>query len=170
VIKFRWLALPAEQREGIKNYIATVVIKVRLNATHLLGSYPLTALSSLRAADVRRRGYVSQRPVLHQQAEHHSGWRAEARVAATVANLCAGPGGCGQELRDAVRELHAHPEGARAACAAAYGALTCPPSAQLLSEEVFDFSRGELTQAKTKELKQSLNTCAHPSQHCAHRR
>ena len=30
--------------------------------------------------------------------------------------------------------------------------------AQLLSEEVFDFSRGELTQAKTKELKQSLNT------------
>ena len=28
---------------------------------------------------------------------------------------------------------------------------------QLLSEEVFDFSRGELTQAKIKELKQSLN-------------
>ena len=28
---------------------------------------------------------------------------------------------------------------------------------KLLSEEVFDFSRGELTQAKTKELKSSLN-------------
>lgn len=28
---------------------------------------------------------------------------------------------------------------------------------KLLSEEVFDFSRGELTQAKTKELKTSLN-------------
>jgi len=28
---------------------------------------------------------------------------------------------------------------------------------QLLSEEVFDFSRGELTQSKIKELKNSLN-------------
>jgi hypothetical protein len=28
---------------------------------------------------------------------------------------------------------------------------------QLLSEEVFDFSRGELTQLKIKELKNSLN-------------
>jgi Exportin 1-like protein len=28
---------------------------------------------------------------------------------------------------------------------------------KLLSEEVFDFARGELTQAKTKELKTSLN-------------
>jgi hypothetical protein len=28
VIKYRWMALPTEQREGIKNYIATVVIKV----------------------------------------------------------------------------------------------------------------------------------------------
>lgn len=28
---------------------------------------------------------------------------------------------------------------------------------RLLSEEVFDFSRGEMTQAKTKELKSSLN-------------
>ncbi|KAK9162058.1 hypothetical protein Syun_002960 [Stephania yunnanensis] len=30
---------------------------------------------------------------------------------------------------------------------------------QLLSEEVFDFSRGEMTQQKIKELKQSLNRC-----------
>jgi len=29
VIKYRWMALPAEQREGIKNYVATVVIKAR---------------------------------------------------------------------------------------------------------------------------------------------
>jgi hypothetical protein len=28
---------------------------------------------------------------------------------------------------------------------------------QLLSEEVFDFSRGEMTQQKIKDLKQSLN-------------
>ncbi len=29
VIKYRWMALPQEQREGIKNYVATVVIKAR---------------------------------------------------------------------------------------------------------------------------------------------
>ena len=29
VIKYRWMSLPAEQREGIKNYIASVVIKAR---------------------------------------------------------------------------------------------------------------------------------------------
>ena len=29
VIKYRWNALPAEQREGIKNYISQVVIKAR---------------------------------------------------------------------------------------------------------------------------------------------
>jgi hypothetical protein len=29
VIKYRWLVLPQEQREGIKNFIATVVIKAR---------------------------------------------------------------------------------------------------------------------------------------------
>lgn len=29
VIKYRWNALPADQREGMKNYIASVVIKAR---------------------------------------------------------------------------------------------------------------------------------------------
>jgi hypothetical protein len=32
VIKYRWMALPQEQREGIKNYVATVVIKARARA------------------------------------------------------------------------------------------------------------------------------------------
>ncbi len=35
--------------------------------------------------------------------------------------------------------------------------LTESGETQLLSEEVFDFSRGELTQSKIKELKNSLN-------------
>ncbi|CAL5186263.1 unnamed protein product [Lathyrus oleraceus] len=34
----------------------------------------------------------------------------------------------------------------------------CMAILKLLSEEVFDFSRGEMTQQKIKELKQSLNT------------
>ncbi|XP_021833200.1 protein EXPORTIN 1A-like [Prunus avium] len=33
----------------------------------------------------------------------------------------------------------------------------CMAILKLLSEEVFDFSRGEMTQLKIKELKQSLN-------------
>lgn len=31
VIKFRWAALPAEQREGIKNYISNLIIKYSTN-------------------------------------------------------------------------------------------------------------------------------------------
>lgn len=38
--------------------------------------------------------------------------------------------------------------------------LTQNDELQLLSEEVFDFSRGELTQSKIKELKNSLNRYA----------
>jgi hypothetical protein len=34
---------------------------------------------------------------------------------------------------------------------------------QLLSEEIFDFSRGEMTQQKIKELKGSLNRYRFPS-------
>jgi hypothetical protein len=36
VIKYRWLALPTEQREGIKNFIATIVIKARSAAPSLV--------------------------------------------------------------------------------------------------------------------------------------
>jgi exportin-1 len=35
----------------------------------------------------------------------------------------------------------------------------CMAILKILSEEVFDFSRGEMTQLKIKELKQSLNRC-----------
>lgn len=35
----------------------------------------------------------------------------------------------------------------------------CMNILKLLSEEVFDFSRGEMTQAKTRDLKESLNKC-----------
>ncbi len=31
VIKFRWAALPPEQREGIKNYISNLIIKYSTN-------------------------------------------------------------------------------------------------------------------------------------------
>ena len=31
VIKFKWAALPAEQREGIKNYVSNIIIKYSTN-------------------------------------------------------------------------------------------------------------------------------------------
>ncbi len=77
VIKFRWMALPQEQREGIKNYVATVVIKARAAATVAFRhAHPLhRALARarsltprarrLRAADVVGRGDVSARPDVH---------------------------------------------------------------------------------------------------------
>ena len=33
VIKYRWLALPNEQREGIKNYVSNVIIKMSSDET-----------------------------------------------------------------------------------------------------------------------------------------
>jgi len=57
---------------------------------------------------------------------------------------------------------HAWPQFVPDLCAASRAsAALCENSMtilKLLSEEVFDFSRGELTQAKTRELKASLNT------------
>lgn len=43
-----------------------------------------------------------------------------------------------------------------------YKRLTWTVWKQLLSEEVFDFSQGELTQSKIKELKNSLNRYGNP--------
>ncbi|TQD81829.1 hypothetical protein C1H46_032582 [Malus baccata] len=79
VIKYRWNALPVEQRDGMKNYISDVIVQ----------------LSSNEASFRMERLYVSKLNVI---------------------------------------------------------------LVQLLSEEVFDFSRGEMTQLKIKELKQSLNS------------
>ena len=58
VIKYRWMSLPAEQREGIKNYIASVVIKARRRSRRAR----LSPGSPLRPPpDVQRRGRVPQR-------------------------------------------------------------------------------------------------------------
>lgn len=54
VIKYRWMALPVEQREGIKNYVATVVIKARARAR---GPQPAPrALACLLTRPGRRAG------------------------------------------------------------------------------------------------------------------
>ncbi|KAL0382514.1 UNVERIFIED_CONTAM: protein EXPORTIN 1A [Sesamum calycinum] len=91
VIKYRWNALPAEQRDGMKNYISEVIVKI------LKHEWP-----------ARWRSFI---PDL-------------VAAAKTSETICE----------------------------------NCMAILKLLSEEVFDFSRGEMTQQKIKELKQSLNS------------
>ncbi|KAG2375540.1 Protein EXPORTIN [Vigna angularis] len=91
VIKYRWNALPAEQRDGMKNFISDVIVQI------LKHEWP-----------VRWRSFI---PDLVSAAK-------------TSETICE----------------------------------NCMAILKLLSEEVFDFSRGEMTQQKIKELKQSLNS------------
>jgi hypothetical protein len=113
VIKYRWMALPQEQREGIKNYVATVVIKARARAyerssanrfrfrhtfrcnAHLQrparrltrSRAPATLRPSHACSDVGRRGDVPARQGVHQQAEHNPRRRAQAGVAGALADI-----------------------------------------------------------------------------------
>ncbi|KAL2492946.1 Protein EXPORTIN 1A [Abeliophyllum distichum] len=105
VIKYRWNALPVAQRDGMKNYISDVIVK----------------LSTDEISFRQERLYVNKLNVILVQILKHE-W----------------PGRWQSFIPDLV--------------AAAKTSETI-----LLSEEVFDFSRGELTQQKIKELKQSLN-------------
>ncbi|KAE8687333.1 Protein EXPORTIN 1A [Hibiscus syriacus] len=91
VIKYRWNALPFEQRDGMKNYISEVIVQV------LKHDWP-----------TRWKSFI---PDL-------------VAAANTSETICE----------------------------------NCMTMLKLLSEEVFDFSRGEMTLQKIKELKQSLNS------------
>ncbi|CAL5408072.1 unnamed protein product [Camellia sinensis] len=105
VIKYKWNALPAEQRDGMKNYISDVIVK----------------LSSDEISFRRERLYILK----HE-------WPAR--------------------WRSFIPDLVAAAKTSETICE------NCMAILKLLSEEVFDFSRGEMTQQKIKELKQSLNS------------
>jgi exportin-1 len=36
VIKYRWNALPVDQRDGIKNYISDVIVQARISICHFI--------------------------------------------------------------------------------------------------------------------------------------
>ncbi|KAK4489825.1 hypothetical protein RD792_000469 [Penstemon davidsonii] len=116
VIKYRWNALPVEQRDGMKNYISKVIIKV---------------LSSDDISLRRERLYVNKLNIILVQILKHE-WPAR--------------------WRSFIPDLVAAARTSEAICE------NCMAILKLLSEEVFDFSRGEMTQVKIKELKQSLNS------------
>lgn len=115
VIKYRWNALPLEQREGMKNYISEVIVQ----------------LSRDEASFRRERLYVNKLNVILVQILKHD-W--PARWQSFIPDLV------------------------NAAKTSETICENCMVILKLLSEEVFDFSRGEMTQQKIKELKQSLNS------------
>ncbi|KAL2558892.1 Protein EXPORTIN 1A [Forsythia ovata] len=114
VIKYRWNALPVEQRDGMKNYISDVIVK----------------LSTDEISFRQERLYVNKLNVILVQILKHE-W----------------PG----RWQSFIPDLVAAAKTSETICE------NCMAILKLLSEEVFDFSRGELTQQKIKELKQSLN-------------
>eukprot|EP01018_Ginkgo_biloba_P010449 Gb_26953 [translate_table: standard] len=115
VIKYRWNALPVEQRDGIKNYISDLIVQ----------------LSSNEGSFRRERLYVNKLNVILVQVLKHE-WP--------------------------VRWPGFIPDLVSAAKSSETICENCMAILKLLSEEVFDFSRGEMTQQKIKELKQSLNS------------
>ncbi|XP_019199747.1 PREDICTED: protein EXPORTIN 1A isoform X3 [Ipomoea nil] len=115
VIKYRWNALPVEQRDGMKNYISELIVK----------------LSSDEAFLRRERLYLNKLNVILVQILKHE-WPTR--------------------WRSFIPDLVAAARTSETICE------NCMAILKLLSEEVFDFSRGEMTQLKIKELKQSLNS------------
>ncbi|XP_059667384.1 protein EXPORTIN 1A isoform X2 [Cornus florida] len=115
VIKYRWNALPVEQRDGMKNYISEVIVK----------------LSSDEISFRRERLYVNKLNIILIQILKHE-WPAR--------------------WRSFIPDLVAAAKTSETICE------NCMAILKLLSEEVFDFSRGEMTQQKIKDLKQSLNS------------
>ncbi|XP_010276735.1 PREDICTED: protein EXPORTIN 1A [Nelumbo nucifera] len=115
VIKYRWNVLPAEQRDGMKNYISEVIVQ----------------LSSNEASFRQERLYVNKLNIILVQILKHE-WPAR--------------------WRSFIPDLVAAAKTSETICE------NCMAILKLLSEEVFDFSRGEMTQQKIKELKQSLNS------------
>ncbi|XP_020080083.1 protein EXPORTIN 1A-like [Ananas comosus] len=115
VIKYRWNALPVEQRDGIKNYISDVIVQ----------------LSSNEDSFRRERLYVNKLNIILVQVLKHE-WPAR--------------------WQSFVPDLVSAAKSSETICE------NCMAILKLLSEEVFDFSRGEMTQQKIKELKQSLNS------------
>ncbi|XP_057506831.1 protein EXPORTIN 1A-like isoform X2 [Actinidia eriantha] len=115
VIKYRWNALPVEQRDGMKNYISEVIVKLSSDEISFRGE----------------RLYVNKLNIILVQILKHE-WPAK--------------------WQSFIPDLVAAAKTSETIC------KNCMTILKLLSEEVFDFSRGEMTQQKIKELKQSLNS------------
>ncbi|GBF89748.1 hypothetical protein Rsub_02918 [Raphidocelis subcapitata] len=114
VIKFRWAALPMEQREGIKNYVSNLIIKYATSEQLFRAESVFMAKLNMVLVQILKQDWPDR-------------WQSF--------------------LPDIVSASKTN----ETLCENSMAIL------KLLSEEVFDFSRGEMTQDKTRHLKQTLN-------------
>jgi hypothetical protein len=114
VVRFKWGALPVEQREGIKNFLSNLIIR----------------FSGEEAVFRKESTFVNKLNVILVQVLKHD-WP--------------------HKWQSFIPDIVAASKTSETLCENSMKIL------RLLSEEVFDFARVDLTQAKTKELKASLN-------------
>jgi hypothetical protein len=114
VIRFKWGALPVEQREGVRNFLSNFIIRFTLDE----------ALFRKESTFVNKLNIILVQILKHDWPHKWPSFVPDIVAASkTSETLC----------ENTMKIL------------------------RLLSEEVFDFARVDLTQAKTKELKSSLN-------------
>jgi len=114
VIKFKWGALPTEQREGIKTWLSNLIIAACADEAIFRAQSTFVKKLDVALVQVLKHDWPARWPSF-------------------------------------VPDLVAASKTSEPLCENSMVIL------RLLSEEVFDFSRGELTQAKARALKQSLN-------------
>ncbi|KAF4380288.1 hypothetical protein F8388_024581 [Cannabis sativa] len=142
VIKYRWNALPVEQRDGMKNYISDVIVQLSSNET----SFRLERL------------YVNKLNIILVQASFvFIGDFSGLSFFRLCRRFISNPNLILKHDWPA-RWQSFIPDLVSAAKTSETICENCMAILKLLSEEVFDFSRGEMTQSKIKELKQSLNS------------
>lgn len=98
VIKHRWGALPDDQREGIKNYISNLIIKLATASEAFRSEKVDTACQHCLHQHV----YASPTLGVPEQAQPHPGGDPQAGLAAQVAKLHPRHRGCQQDQRIAV--------------------------------------------------------------------
>ncbi len=114
MIRFKWGALPVDQREGVKNFLSNLIIRFAMD--EVLFRKEATFVNKLNI-------------ILVQILKHD--WP--------------------HKWQSFIPDIVAASKTSETLCENTMKIL------RLLSEEVFDFSRVDLTQAKTKDLKASLN-------------
>eukprot|EP00741_Cyanophora_paradoxa_P007524 tig00001154_g7277.t1 len=114
VIKYKWKILPPEQRDGIKNYIVNLIIKLSRDDASLLRERMFLNKLNLILVQVLKQEWPHNWPTF-------------------------------------IPDIVGSSKTSEVLCENNMNIL------KLLSEEVFDFSSGQMTQAKIKELKTNFN-------------
>jgi exportin-1 len=123
-IQTRWNIIPAEQREGIKNYVITMIIKISSDETEMYGT-------GKAGGNRETKVFIGKLNLVLVQILKHE-WP--------------------HNWPTFISDLVGSSRSSESLCENNMAIL------KLLSEEVFDFSKEQMTTEKVKKLKESLNT------------